>query len=79
MKIKVEIGTDEQFAMMERLQDILNETPNVLQQHVIIELLMASHALRMEVKADMVLDGMNKHAKQMIKNYVLQQPGETRQ
>ena len=49
------------------------------QQHVIIELLMASHALRMEDKADMVLDGMNKHAKQMIKNYVLQQPGETRQ
>jgi hypothetical protein len=79
MIVAVEAGTDEQHEVVERIQLLLNETlPDFIQQHIVLALLLASHALRAS-NADDVIDNMHKHVRHLIKNYDLQQPGETRQ
>ena len=65
--MKVQIG-EQHFALVRRLQGVLDEEPDRVSQQIAIELLVATHAMRMgdAATAAFVVDSMAKHIKQMM-------------
>ena len=65
--MKVQIG-QQHFNLVRRMNDILTSEDDCVTQLIAIELLMASYAMRMSDPADahMVIDGMWKHAREML-------------
>jgi hypothetical protein len=58
----------EHAPLLERLSEVLDSEPDVVRKQIAIELLLAQHAMRMGsiASANVVIDGMCKHARQMM-------------